>query len=426
MMAGALTAPIPVISSSPGQPGQQHAQVLAAGGVAAADLAAGRADRGGARDGRQVLLDLLVQQGDLGVDRVDQPQVHRDLGGVDVTEPAGQRRLQLGGAGLEPVVAERGQRLRAALPGDEGVQEPPPAGPEQVGDHHRDLHQRVLEDLLHPGLVPGLVLGQLQPGPGQRPQVPDRLGRHERTHKHPPLVQLAVPHAVQPVAFAPPGQVLDVAGVDQPHLQAGRLGQVVKDTPVVRGRLQYQPLDALAAQVVHQRGHLLEGGLHPPHLLPPAIRAGTRHPGTHHPEPLRHVDRGRVLHDLRALLGHLRAVTTVHGHRAGRAVPGALVLRVRLPRGHRRLAFPGNRQEPAARGAAREETESDRRARRRQYPSPHDRPQRQTFLRARKRQAEYGVTGSTPRSCPPARPCPPPVHKGPARRRNVPGWTTRP
>ena len=34
-------------------------------------------------------------------------------------------------------------------------------------------------------------------------------------------------YAVQPVAFAPPGQVLDVAGVDQPHLQAGRLGQVV-------------------------------------------------------------------------------------------------------------------------------------------------------------------------------------------------------
>ena len=53
------------------------------------------ADRGGARDGRELLSDLLVQGGDLGVDRVDQPQVHRDLGGVDVAEPAGQRLLQL-------------------------------------------------------------------------------------------------------------------------------------------------------------------------------------------------------------------------------------------------------------------------------------------------------------------------------------------
>src|SRR6266702_4276642 len=89
---------------------------------------------GGVRDGRQVLFDLLIQQGDLGVDRVDGPQVHRDLGGVDVAEPAGQRGLQPGGAGLEPVVAERGQRLRAALPGDEGAREPAPAGPEQIGD----------------------------------------------------------------------------------------------------------------------------------------------------------------------------------------------------------------------------------------------------------------------------------------------------
>jgi hypothetical protein len=147
----------------PGQAQRGGAVAAAAGGVTAADLAAGRADRGGARDGRQVLFDLLVQQGDLGVDRVGEPQVHRDLGGVDAAEPAGQRGLQLGGAGLEPAVAERGQRLRAALPGGEGVQEPAPAGPEQAGDHRRDLHQRVLEDLLHPGLVPGLVLGQ--PGP---------------------------------------------------------------------------------------------------------------------------------------------------------------------------------------------------------------------------------------------------------------------
>ena len=121
--------------------------------------------------------------------------------------------------GLQPPVPERGQRRRAALPGDQGVQEPPAAGAEQVGDHHRDLQQRVLEDLLDPVLVPGLVLGQPGPGAGQRPQVPDCLRRHERAAQHPPLVQLAQPHAVFPVGFAPAGQVLDVPGVDQPHLQ---------------------------------------------------------------------------------------------------------------------------------------------------------------------------------------------------------------
>src|ERR1022692_2625387 len=87
-----------------------------------------------------------------------------------------------------------------------------------------DLQQGVLEDLLDPVLVPDLVLGQPGPGTGQRPQIPDSFRRHERAAQHPPLVQLAQPHAVFPVGFAPAGQVLHVPGVDQPHLQASRLG----------------------------------------------------------------------------------------------------------------------------------------------------------------------------------------------------------
>ena len=65
---------------------------------------------------------------------------------------------------LQPPVPQRGQRGRASFPGDQGLEEPPPAGAEQVGDHHGDLQQGVLEDLLDPVLVPDLVLGQ--PGPG--------------------------------------------------------------------------------------------------------------------------------------------------------------------------------------------------------------------------------------------------------------------
>jgi hypothetical protein len=50
--------------------------------------------------------------------------------------------------------------------------EPPPAGPEQVRDHHGDLHQKVLEDLLGPILPADLILGQPGLGAGQCPQVP--------------------------------------------------------------------------------------------------------------------------------------------------------------------------------------------------------------------------------------------------------------
>jgi hypothetical protein len=177
--------------------------------------------------------------------------VRGDLERVNIPELAGQRVFQLLAGRLEPLVSQRGQRRRAVLPAREGIEEPPPADAEQVRDHHRDLQQRVLEDFLHPGLVPRLVLGQPGPGAGQHPQVPHRLRRHERAAQHAPLVQLGEPHAVGPVALAPSGQVLHIAGVDQPYLQAGRLGQVVPDAPVIRGALQHQPLDPLPGTRVH-------------------------------------------------------------------------------------------------------------------------------------------------------------------------------
>ena len=123
-------------------------------------------------------------------------------------------------------------------PGRQRLQEPPAAAAHQVRDHCGDLQQRVLQDLLDPVLVPDPVIGQVRPQPGQRPQVPDGLRRHERAAQHAPFVQLAQPHAVQPVGLGPAGQVPDVAGVDQPHFQARRLRQVIPDPPVVAGGLR--------------------------------------------------------------------------------------------------------------------------------------------------------------------------------------------
>src|SRR6266568_1119472 len=124
------------------QPGGQvqdgYVLAGAAGGVAAAGQPARDKGRCGAGNQCQLLSDLLVQGGDLGADRVGQPQVHRDLEGVDVTEPPGQGLCELGAGGLEPLVPQRRQRGRGAFPGDQGIEEPAAAGTEQVRDHHRD------------------------------------------------------------------------------------------------------------------------------------------------------------------------------------------------------------------------------------------------------------------------------------------------
>ena len=190
----------------PGQPQRGRARIGAAGSVPAAHSAGGAARRG-ARDSRQLLPDRLVQPGDLLVDRVDQPQVRFDLQRVNVAEPAGQRVLQLPPGGLQPYVSQRGQRRRAALPGDQGVQEPRPLAPNR-SEITTEIFSSDPLGSLHPGPVPRLVLGQPGPGAGQRPQVLDRLRRHERAAQHRPLVQLAVPHAVGAVALARLGRCL--------------------------------------------------------------------------------------------------------------------------------------------------------------------------------------------------------------------------
>src|SRR5450755_1784226 len=197
-MTWAAPRPIPVISSSLAMTPRDR---LAASGARPVrpGLPAARAHAAQAGHVLQLGLDPLVQLGDLGGQVIDEVQQHADLETVDVAEPAGQGLLQLGLAGVQPVIAERGQRGGAALAVHQGLQEPAAAAAHQVRDHAGDLQQGILQDLLDPVLVTDPVMGQVRPQPGQRPQVADGLRRHERAAQHAPFTQLAQPHAVQPV-----------------------------------------------------------------------------------------------------------------------------------------------------------------------------------------------------------------------------------
>ena len=128
------------------------------------------------------------------------------------------------------------------------------------------------------------------------------------------------------------------------------------------------------------------------------------------PNPFATSIRGRVLHDLRDLLGHLRAVTAVHGTCRARR-PRALGLRVRLPRGHRRLAFlwkPAGTRLPGERRGKKPNLigvlESDSTQPARSPPAPN-------FLPGTKAPSRIRRHGQHATIIPPARPRPPPVHR---------------
>src|SRR6266568_394745 len=149
----------------------RRAGARAGRGVAATDLPAARTRPGDAGDARQPGVDLFIQPGHLAGHVVDQVQQDADLQGVDVAEPAGQRRLQLGGGGLEPPVAQGGQPDGVAVAVHQRGQEPPARHPHQVGDHGRTQRQ-------YPArmIVPGARLATGHADPGKQ----RRHGQHTR------------------------------------------------------------------------------------------------------------------------------------------------------------------------------------------------------------------------------------------------------
>jgi hypothetical protein len=157
--------------------------------------------------------------------------------------------------------------------------------------------------LLQPLLVAGAVGGQVGTQPGVVPQPPDLGGRDKRGPQHAPLVQLAQPDRIQLVGLGTTRQVLDVAGVDQPHQQPPRLQQIDERPPVVGGGLHHDPLDAPAGQLLGQlqdrgggRADLPDRG------DAPARVGGMRQAGADHPGRLGDVDGGDPLHDLLVLV----------------------------------------------------------------------------------------------------------------------------
>ena len=303
-MICALCSPMPVISSSRSHRGQQRG-VGGAGRRLAVATGATVAARAGVGHRCQQLLDAAGEGGDLGGQGVDLVQQHPGQLAVVVVEAAVERGDELRALGLHLAARQVGEPARISFPGDQGLDHV--AGRERVqrGGHRRDFDQRVLEQLFQPLPVAGPLPGQIHPQPGVVTQLPDRCRRHERRPQQPLLGQLGQPDSVEFVRFRPAWHVLHVAGVDQLHVEPGRLQQVVPDPPVVRRGLDGDLLDTRLDQLLGQLADRTGARGHVPHPAEPAAcLAGEAH--AHLARSLGHIDRRDPLdHQLVLGVGNL-------------------------------------------------------------------------------------------------------------------------
>ena len=269
------------------------------------------------RKGRSAASIRASTRGDVGLEGVDPGQHPGQQERVVVIEPADERLLAARDLDPHPGTGQVGQHHRVALAGDQCGHHRPAGDPEDVAGHHRHLDPGVLQQLLHPVLLPGPLGDQVDPVAGQVPQPSDRRGRHETRPEHAAFGDLAQPHRVDPVGLRPARQVLHVLGVDQPDLEPGRLQQVERRTPVIGRRLHHHPGHPEPSQPVGQRlqrpGHRRVRA----HLLRPTARTGgTGDPHAAHHLGLADIQRGDPLH-------HLPVVTGVFQHHDH--LPAALI-----------------------------------------------------------------------------------------------------
>ena len=151
--------------------------------------------------------DLLVEEVQVREDRSDQQRVQR-------LEATLERLAQRRELGSQPALREVGEHLGVGGALAERVEHRPAGDAEDVARDAVELDPGVLQRLVQPvGFA--LALFDLRLAiPGQLPQRPDRLGRHEARPQKPSFKQLAQPLGILDVGLAP-GKLLDVASVDQ-------------------------------------------------------------------------------------------------------------------------------------------------------------------------------------------------------------------
>lgn len=173
-------------------------------------------------------------------------------------------------AALHPLMLELGQLHRVTLAGHDGPEDRHATRAGNVAQDVVELHVHLLERLLHPVDLGVRIAHQAGAVPQVAAQDADGIGRTEAAAQEPKGVQLLQPLAIGHVGLAP-GQVFDVARVDQEHLEAARLQNLEKRNPVHASRLHRDGLNPAGLEPVGQAVQVGREGAKGAHRLRVAV-----------------------------------------------------------------------------------------------------------------------------------------------------------
>jgi len=162
----------------------------------------------------EIAVHLRIDLGQGGAKRVELAQVQASREAVPISDAPAERSPQRLRWSLDAALHKGEQRVRSAFAVDQGLHDGSTADAHTLGQHGAELEVGMIERLLQPLHMAGLLAGQLLAAAEQRAQVLGRRFRHEAWADQAVGQQVGEPQRVSDIGLAA-GHVLHMRGLGQ-------------------------------------------------------------------------------------------------------------------------------------------------------------------------------------------------------------------
>ena len=166
----------------------------------------------------------------------------------------GERRDDLGVRRVTAMIAMRGQLLRIAVTGDDVAQNAEAGDAGDIADDERQLHIHLHQGFLHAQHVHAARLEQGMAVTQIRPERDDLRPRPKTRPEEADAVQVTDPLAVGDIGL-PARHILEMARIDEEHLEAAGLQDLVDRNPVHPGGFHGHTGHATGRQPIGEPDH---------------------------------------------------------------------------------------------------------------------------------------------------------------------------